>query len=100
MKTLELYLSTVNPCPILCNTNLKLNSHSLLMYMYINALKCVLTWIYCFVNNVAEIYFFFFLSLQRNELHAPDVGGEHHSLRVRSPAGLQYTGQYSRKGIQ
>lgn len=55
MKTLELYLSTVNPCPILCFTNLKLNSHSLLMYMYINALKCVLTWIYCFVNNVAEI---------------------------------------------
>lgn len=68
--------------------------------MYINALKCVLTWIYCFVNNVTEIEFFFFLSLQRNELHAPDVGGEHYSLRVRSPAGLQYTGQYSRKGIQ
>lgn len=68
--------------------------------MYINALKYVLTWIYCFVNNVAEIQFFFFLSLQRNEHHAADAGGEHHSLCVRSPAGLQYTGQYSRKGIQ
>lgn len=31
MKTLELYISTVNPCPILCFTNLKLNSHSLLL---------------------------------------------------------------------
>lgn len=30
-------------------------SFSFIMYMYINALKCVLTWIYCFVNNVAEI---------------------------------------------